>query len=142
MFSMFMGSKNKEVEKLVRMSISILMADEQSSSADGPQIIKLSRKITKYWLKELPKVAIDQCQPSVLAAFALMAEGTVHADQKDSMDVAIIYSDCAKLVTKETLSKVFSGQLNVSDLMMLQNIAQLANKAGLSFYDEFLEVED
>ncbi|PZR25151.1 MAG: hypothetical protein DI538_27595 [Azospira oryzae] len=88
---------------------------------------------------QLPKTAIDECQPSVLAAYILVAESQVYAKEKSSIHVANLYIESAKIATKGLGFRAASGQLHESDFKLLKIMAQLANKAGLSFYDEILE---
>jgi hypothetical protein len=141
MFSIFKKSKTKEVTELVRLSIgNITLTGTTSGNLNDPSLVELSKKITKSWLETLPQAAINDCQPSILAGYILVAESQVYAEDKKSMELANLYIDAAKLVTKGIGFRAASGQLHESDFKILKIMAQLANKAGLSFYDELLEV--
>ena len=141
MFNIFKKSKSKEVAELVRLSIgNAAMTEGKASNPNDPSLVQLSKKITTSWLESLPKTAIDECQPSVLAAYILVAESQVYAKEKSSIHVANLYIESAKIATKGLGFRAASGQLHESDFKLLIIMAQLANKAGLSFYDEILEV--
>ncbi|MDP4531201.1 hypothetical protein Q9252_03535 [Marinobacter salarius] len=140
MFGLF-KSKPKEVVDIVRVSIANASATEgKSANSKDASLVKLSKKITQPWLESLPKAAIDGCQPSVLAAYVLVAESQLYAEKPSSLAIAHLYIGAARLATKGIGFRAAADQLHESDYKILKITAKLANQAGLSFYDELLEV--
>ena len=141
MFNIFKKSKTQEVTELVRLGLgNSLMTAGMCKDINDPSLGRISEHITKSWLESLPKAAINECQRKVLAAYILVAESQVYAKEKSTLELAILYIDAARLVTRGIGLGAIAGQLHDSDCKLLMIMAKLANKAGLNFNDELLEI--
>ncbi len=140
MFKIFGNSKSGEVTDLVRIAIaSASLAKGQPVNENSSSLKKLSKKITPSWLESLPKNVVADCEPAVLAAYVLVMESTVYVKSKGTREISELYVESARLVSQGVGFRAASGKYHQSNLKLLLLLAQQAQKAGLSFYEDLLD---
>ena len=139
-FEIFGSSKTKEIRKMLQVGLAnaVLSAGEQASSGDA-MLVEVASTLTKNWLKTLPAEATDNCQPSVLAAYILVAESQVSIGNGNQIN-ANLYIDAAKLLVDGIGFRMAAGTVHDAEITLLTIMAKIAKKNGLDFYSEILEI--
>jgi|GEM_PF-6325069 len=140
MFGLFSKSKSKDTAQLVSTFIAKASTAVGEPIANTDQaVLVLGNKITSAWFDSLPPKAIKGCQPSILAAYVLVGEASVHA-QPGSREVAEVYIDAAKMATRGFGLRAAAGNASDSECKLIVAMAKMASANDLEFHSELVEL--
>jgi hypothetical protein len=139
LFGLFGNAKKTEVNAMLRLGLaSALSAHGENANPDSPGMSKLAKQLVKNWLNTLPPDPIKNCSPSSLAAYIMVAEAQVHAAEHD-LASANLYVRSAKDLVQGIGLRLAAGTAHADEITLMQLMAKIANKSGLSFYSELLD---